>query len=56
MNASKEKIHMALKLLEILEQFMINNFLIKITQFEKTGSIYKNYFAGKTDNKISFSR
>ena len=33
---------MALKLLEILEQFMNDSFLIKLTQFEKTGSIVKN--------------
>ena len=30
---------MALKLFEFLEQFMIDIFLIKLTQFEKTGSI-----------------
>ena len=33
---------MAFKLFEFLEQFMIENF-IKLTQFEKTGSIDKNF-------------
>ena len=34
---------MALKLFEFLEQFMINTFLIKLTQFDKTRSII-NFF------------
>ena len=33
---------MAVKLFEFLEQFMIEKFSIKITQFEKTRSIDKN--------------
>ena len=32
---------MALKLFEFVEQFIMNTFLIKLTQFEKTGSIGK---------------
>ena len=36
---------MALKLFEILEQFMMGNFLLKLTQFEKTGSIQKTFFS-----------
>ena len=30
---------MALKLFEIVAQFMMNTFLLKLTQFEKTGSV-----------------
>ena len=30
---------MALKLLKFVEQFMMDTFLLKLTQFEKTGSI-----------------
>ena len=42
---------MALKLFEFVEQFIMNNFLLKLAQFEKTGSIDKIfYFAGKSDN------
>ena len=37
-----EKKKMAVKNFEFLEQFMIEKFSIKITQFEKTGSIDKN--------------
>ena len=29
---------MALKLFEFVEQFMMNTFMIKLTQYEKTGS------------------
>ena len=32
---------MALKLFEFVEQFMMDIFLLKLTQFEKTGSIGK---------------
>ena len=32
---------MALNLFEFVEQFMIDNFLLKLTQFEKTRSIEK---------------
>ena len=39
----KEKI-MALQLLEFLEKFMVDSFLIKLTQFEKTGSTVKFLF------------
>ena len=38
---------MALKLSECQEKFMIDTFSIKLTQFEKTGSIGKVYFTGK---------
>ena len=30
---------MALKLFEFVEQFIMDNFLLKLIQFEKTGSI-----------------
>ena len=30
---------MALKLFEFVEQFMMDTFLLQLTQFEKTGSI-----------------
>ena len=36
---------MALKLLEFQEQFMIDIWLIKITQFTKTGSIGKSFIS-----------
>ena len=32
---------MSLNLWELVEQFMMDTFLLKITQFEKTGSIGK---------------
>ena len=35
---------MPLKLFEFVEQFMIDTFSIKLTQFEKTGSIGKFLF------------
>ena len=38
---------MALKLSECQEKFMIDTSSIKLTQFEKTGSIGKVYFTGK---------
>ena len=38
---------MALKHFEFVEQSMMDTFMVKITQFEKTG--YFN-FAGKSDN------
>ena len=40
---------MALKLFELVEDFTVNVFMMKITQFEKNGSICKFffYFAGK---------
>ena len=38
---------MTLKLFEFLEQFMIETFLIKLTQLENTGTIGKIYFARK---------
>ena len=41
---------MTLKLFQFLEQFMIDTFLIKLTQLEKTGTIGKIYFAGKFYN------
>ena len=37
----EEKQFMPLKLFEFLEQFIMKSFLIKLTQFEKTGSICK---------------
>ena len=40
---------MALKLFDIVEQKIINTFLLKLNQFEKTGSIGKTYFSGKSD-------
>ena len=36
---------MALKLFEFVEQFMMNIFLLKLTQFEKTGSIGKPFIS-----------
>ena len=36
---------MHFKLFEINEQFMTGDFLIEINQFEKTGSIGKNYIS-----------
>ena len=42
---------MALRLFEFVEQFRVDTFLLKFTQFKKTGSIGKTfYFAGKSDN------
>ena len=34
---------MNLKLFEFLKQFMMSTFLLKLTQFEKTGSIGKTF-------------
>ena len=36
---------MALKLFEFVEQFMMNTFLLKLTQFEKTGSIGETFIS-----------
>ena len=36
---------MALKLVEFLEQLMMDTFLLKLTQFEKTGSISKTFIS-----------
>ena len=36
---------MALKVFEFVEQFMMDTFLLKITQFEKTGSIVKTFIS-----------
>ena len=48
---------MTLKLFEFLEQFMIDTFLITLTQFEKTGSIDKILnVGGKSDNSTRFSK
>ena len=44
---------MPLKLFEFLDQFMIGTFLIKLTQFEKTGSIGK-LFISLENLKIKF--
>ena len=41
---------MALKLFEIVEQFMMDKLMLKITQFEKTGSNVKFNAAGKPEN------
>ena len=41
---------MALTLFEFVEQFMMDTFLVKLTQFEKTRSIGKLLFCRKTDN------
>ena len=41
---------MALKLFGFVEQHMTDIFLLKLTQFETTGSIGKTYFAGNSDN------
>ena len=41
---SQKKI-MALNLFEFLEQLIIDNFFLKLTQFEKTGSIRKDYIS-----------
>ena len=40
-----EKKLMPLKLFEIVEQFMMDNFVIKSNQFEKTGSIGKTFIS-----------
>ena len=45
-----EEKKMALKLFEFVEQFMMDTFWLKLTQFEKTGSIGRTYFTGKSDN------
>ena len=36
---------MALKLFEFVEKFMMDTSLLKLTQFEKTGSIAKSYIS-----------
>ena len=36
---------MALKLFEVVEQFMMDVFLLKLTQYEKTGSIGRTYIS-----------
>ena len=36
---------MALKLFEFVEQFIMDTFLLKLTQFEKTGSIGKTFIS-----------
>ena len=36
---------MALKLSEFVEQFMMDTFLLKLTQFEKTGLIGKTFIS-----------
>ena len=36
---------MASKLFELVEQFMMDTFLLKLTQFEKTGSIGINFLS-----------
>ena len=42
---------MALKLFEFVKRFMLDIFLLKLTQYEKNGWIDKNFiFAGKSDN------
>ena len=38
---------MALKIFELQEQCIIDTFLIKLTQFEKTGKLEKNLFRWK---------
>ena len=54
---------MASELFEFLEQIMIDTFSIKLTQFEKTGSIGKNFisvgtsiikFHFRNNNSITF--
>ena len=45
---------MPLTIFELHEQFMIGHFLIKLTLFEKTGSIGNFfYFAGKSEKANS---
>ena len=42
---------MALKLFEFVEQFMMENFMSKSTQFEKTGAIGSTFISlAKSDN------
>ena len=36
---------MALKLFELVEQFIMESFLLKLTQFEKTGSKGKTFIS-----------
>ena len=36
---------MAVKLFEAVEQLMMDTFLLKLTQFEKTGSIGKTFIS-----------
>ena len=48
-----KKKQISVKLFEFLEQFMIGNFLITLTQLEKTGSIGK-YFIWKVQFGIWF--
>ena len=36
---------MALKLFELVEQFMMNTLLLKLTQFEKTGSVHRIFIS-----------
>ena len=38
---------MALKLFEFVEQFIMDTFLLKQTQYEKTGSTGKTFFRWK---------
>ena len=40
---SKKKKQIALKLFEFVEQFILGTWLLKLTQFEKTGSIGKTF-------------
>ena len=52
-NFKKKQMH--LKLFELLEQFMVDTFLIKLTQFEKTGSTSKSLIPlGNLKVKFSF--
>ena len=41
---------MALKLFEFVEQLMMDTFMLKLTQFEKTNNRKNFHFAGKSDN------
>ena len=42
---SRRKKQMALKLFEFVEKFMMNTSMIKLTQFEKTGSMGKTFIS-----------
>ena len=47
---------MALKLFELVKEFMKDTFLLELTQFEKAGSIRKNFISLKNlINNFRFS-
>ena len=52
----RRKKQTALKLFELIEQFMMDTFLLKLTQFEKTGSKGKTFISlGNLINNFHFT-